>query len=210
MDPKPLFVRRFPGRRRNGNRVPTTAAADDVRNLMISPAAGRDPQALYDTRPLAAAILSLLQSEPRLTALSPKFALLLDGGERLAMLDHPHDIWLAAMPARGDEPCVRVRTGRPSVDQATAAHSPPYDLSQVPALIRALLHTFLDLAAPDHTRMRHLLAASVHRHDPAARSDVRRFPAAARAASHAWRRARMPMPRCDSARIRSVTGISGT
>ena len=30
--------------------------------------------------------------------------------------------------------------------------------SQVPALVNALLHTFLDLAAPDHTRMRHLLA----------------------------------------------------
>jgi precorrin-3B synthase len=30
--------------------------------------------------------------------------------------------------------------------------------SQVPALVRALLHTFLDLAAADATRMRHLLA----------------------------------------------------
>lgn len=139
----------------------TAAAADDVRNLMISPAAGRDAQASYDTRPLAAAILSLLQSESRLTALSPKFALLLDGGERLAMLDHPHDIWLSAMPAYGVEPWFAFGlAGHPSTRHrcALAAVRP----AQVPALIRALLHTFLDLARPDDTRMRHLLAAYSH------------------------------------------------
>ncbi|NML35065.1 oxidoreductase [Paraburkholderia antibiotica] len=72
------------------------SAADDVRNVMISPAAGRDPHALIDTTPLCAELLALLQGDPRFAALSPKFALLLDGGERLARLDHPHDVWLAA------------------------------------------------------------------------------------------------------------------
>ncbi|ANB75973.1 oxidoreductase [Paraburkholderia phytofirmans OLGA172] len=72
------------------------AAADDVRNVMLSPTAGRDPFALFDTRPLCVELLALLQTEARFAALSPKFALLLDGGERLARLDHPHDIWLAA------------------------------------------------------------------------------------------------------------------
>ncbi|WMY12775.1 oxidoreductase [Paraburkholderia phenoliruptrix] len=71
-------------------------AADDIRNVMISPTAGRDPCALFDTRPLCAALLALLQSDARFAALSPKFALLVDGGERLARLDHPHDVWLAA------------------------------------------------------------------------------------------------------------------
>jgi precorrin-3B synthase len=73
-----------------------SSSADDVRNVMISPTAGRDPSALFDTTPLCAELLALLQGEARFAALSPKFALLLDGGERLAKVDHPHDVWLAA------------------------------------------------------------------------------------------------------------------
>ena len=150
--------------------VLAASAADDVRNLMISPSAGRDPQALFDTRALAGQILSLLQREPRFGALSPKFALLLDGGERLAMVEHPHDVWFAAMPTyegvrfafglAGCPPAMREHSSHAHVNPAPgtpalAAVLPP----QVPALVKALLHTFLDLAAPDQTRMRHLLAA---------------------------------------------------
>lgn len=188
LGPQAALCQALSGTQAQWQSVPTTAAADDVRNLMISPAAGRDAQASYDTRPLAAAILSLLQSEPRLTALSPKFALLLDGGERLAMLDHPHDIWLSAMPARGDEPWFAFGlAGHPSIRHrcALAAVRPV----QVPALIRALLHTFLDLARPDDTRMRHVLAASSHDtilEHVSARVD---FPLRRGADVDAWRRA---------------------
>ncbi|RKE38800.1 precorrin-3B synthase [Paraburkholderia sp. BL23I1N1] len=164
----------------------SATAADDVRNLMTSPTAGRDPFALIDTRPLSIDLLTLLQTEARFAALSPKFALLLDGGERLARLDHPHDVWLAATQARdgarfvfglaGCPPGVASAnadadtdafrhaeyadshdsTERPRTDStgALAAVLP----SQVAVLVRALLHTFLDLAAADATRMRHLLA----------------------------------------------------
>jgi len=52
----------------------TASAADDIRNVMISPAAGRDPSALFDTRPLCTTLLALLQSDARFAALSPKFA----------------------------------------------------------------------------------------------------------------------------------------
>jgi precorrin-3B synthase len=155
-------------------------AADDVRNVMISPAAGRDPDALIDTTPLCAALLSLLQSDTRFAALSPKFALLLDGGERLARVDHPHDVWLAATGSRDDVRFVFGLAGCPGVDveaEAKAATSTQNSRtrsptltngqralatvlpSQVPALVRALLHTFLDLAAADATRMRDLLAS---------------------------------------------------
>ncbi|WP_408466801.1 precorrin-3B synthase [Paraburkholderia fungorum] len=157
----------------------STSAADDVRNVMVSPTAGRDPFALFDTRPLCAELLTLLQTEARFAALSPKFALLLDGGERLARLDHPHDVWLAATQAedgvrfvfglagcppvvananadvevdadaRGPTECLRTDSGG-----ALAAVLP----AQATGLVRAILHTFLDLAAADATRMRHLLA----------------------------------------------------
>ncbi|WP_328807242.1 oxidoreductase [Paraburkholderia elongata] len=163
----------------------SASAADDVRNVMVSPTAGRDPFALFDTRPLCVELLTLLQTEARFAALSPKFALLLDGGERLARLDHPHDVWLAATQAEdgvrfvfglaGCPPGVanadaeadafqhaeyadsRESTERPRTDSAgTLAAVLP---SQVAVLVRALLHTFLDLAVADATRMRHLLTA---------------------------------------------------
>ncbi|MBC8732467.1 precorrin-3B synthase [Paraburkholderia sp. UCT2] len=145
------------------------SSADDVRNVMISPAAGRDPHALIDTTPLCAELLTLLQGDARLVALSPKFALLLDGGEQLARVDHPHDVWLAAS---ADEEGVRFVFGLAGCPAPAGENSNPRDhrdsngtgalaavpASRVPALLRALLHTFLDLAAADATRMRDLLA----------------------------------------------------
>nr|WP_281254303.1 precorrin-3B synthase [Paraburkholderia ribeironis] len=163
-----------------------TSSADDVRNVMISPAAGRDPDALIDTTPLCAELLALLQSETRFAALSPKFALLLDGGERLARVDHPHDVWLAATQAddgvrfvfglAGCPPVGRAATtgstgstGSASAQRTSRASHLPHangtlalatvQPAQVAALVRALLHTFIDLASADATRMRHLLAA---------------------------------------------------
>lgn len=160
--------------------TPAAIAADDVRNVMISPAAGRDPSALFDTRPLCADLLSMLQSETRFAALSPKFALLLDGGERLARVDHPHDVWLAASQesdgvrfvfglagcppasACAGSPTQHDDTGSPDLAAKPGAHSTAALAavlpSQVPALVRALLLTFLELAPADATRMRHLLA----------------------------------------------------
>ncbi|SDR56398.1 precorrin-3B synthase [Paraburkholderia tuberum] len=145
------------------------SCADDVRNVMISPAAGRDPHALIDTTPLCGELLTLLQGDARLVALSPKFALLLDGGEQLARVDHPHDVWLAAS---ADEEGVRFVFGLAGCPAPAGENSNPRDhrdsngtgalaavpASRVPALLRALLHTFLDLAPADATRMRDLLA----------------------------------------------------
>ncbi|MGN6230283.1 MAG: precorrin-3B synthase [Trinickia sp.] len=135
------------------------AIADDARNLLLSPTAGLDVDALHDTVPLAERILALLQSEPRVAELSPKFSVLLDGGERLAALDHPHDVWFAAMP-----PAARVPgearfavglAGQPSAHGGDALAAVRAD--DIVALMRALLHTFLDLAARDENRMRDLL-----------------------------------------------------
>ncbi|WP_103102855.1 precorrin-3B synthase [Pseudomonas sp. LFM046] len=131
--------------------------ADDVRNLMVSPLAGLDPRAAVDVSPLADQILALLQGKPHFHALSPKFALLLDGGESMAMLDHPHDIWLAAMGRGEDALFAFGLAGCPpqSADDVPALAAVPR--TQVPALVEALLDLFLDLATPEQTRMRHVL-----------------------------------------------------
>jgi precorrin-3B synthase len=78
-----------------GPRVPE---ADDIRNVMVSPLAGRDVDGTADVRPLARQVLATLQNDRRYFSLSPKFSILIDGGESVAMTGHAHDIWLSASP----------------------------------------------------------------------------------------------------------------
>jgi precorrin-3B synthase len=132
---------------------PRTAAGDDVRNLMLSPAAGIDRHMLFDTRPLAEQILATLQSHERFHELSAKFAVQLDGGEGLAMLEHPHDLWLSAAEREGERLLAFGLAGCPTERPAGAV-----SLEQGHALVVAVLELFLDLARPDQTRMRHVLA----------------------------------------------------
>ncbi|PTT81996.1 precorrin-3B synthase, partial [Pseudomonas sp. HMWF010] len=131
---------------------PSNPAADDVRNLLLSPAAGIDPQALLDTRPLAAALLELLQTTPALHGLSAKFAIQLDGGEALAMLKHPHDIWLSALPGKSARLAFGL-AGCPG-DQPLGV----VNVEQAVPLVEQLLRLFLDLAGSEHSRMRQLLS----------------------------------------------------
>ncbi len=133
---------------------PTTAAGDDVRNVMLSPSAGIDRDMLFDTRPLADQILATLQTHPRLHELSAKFAVQLDGGEALAMLEHHHDLWLSAWNVDGQTLLAFGLAGCPGHDAPLAA----VPLAQGHALVVAVLELFLDLARPEQIRMRHLLA----------------------------------------------------
>ena len=130
---------------------PSNPAADDVRNLLLSPAAGLDPHALLDTRPLAAALLDLLQTTPALHGLSAKFAPQLDGGEALAMLEHPHDIWLSALPGTSTRLAFGL-AGCPTNKPLGVV-----DIEQAVPLVEQLLRLFLNLAGSDHSRMRQLL-----------------------------------------------------
>ena len=132
---------------------PSNPASDDVRNLMLSPTAGVDPHQRLDVRPLAARILHSLEHHPRFHELSPKFALSLDGGEGLAMLEHPHDLWLSALQVDGRTLLGFGLAGCPANDSPLAAVAP----EAAHALVVAVLETFLDLAHPDQARMRDLL-----------------------------------------------------
>jgi len=133
---------------------PKSAAGDDVRNLMLSPSAGIDREMLFDTRPLADLILTTLETHPRFHQLSAKFAVQLDGGEALAMLEHHHDLWLSAFEEQGETLLAFGLAGCPGHDAPLGA----VPLDQGHALVVAVLELFLDLARPEQTRMRHLLA----------------------------------------------------
>ncbi|KRW65355.1 oxidoreductase [Pseudomonas sp. TTU2014-105ASC] len=132
------------------NLGPSVLDADDVRNLMLSPAAGLDPQQHMDTRALADELLALLQNNSALHVLSAKFAIQLDGGESLCMLEHPHDLWLRALP------------GAPQLIFGLAGCPTDKPLGMVAAanvvqLVEAILLTFLECAVPEQSRMRQLL-----------------------------------------------------
>ncbi|KXF77458.1 hypothetical protein ATN84_08755 [Paramesorhizobium deserti] len=75
---------------------PLVPEGDDIRNVMVNPTAGIDEALAFDTLPLAERLLETLQTTPAYHALSPKFSILLDGGEACAMVRHTSDIWLAA------------------------------------------------------------------------------------------------------------------
>ena len=99
-------------------------------------------------------LLQALETTPRLHQLSAKFAVQLDGGEALAMLEHPHDLWLSALQLDGECWLAFGLAGCPAHDAPLGA----VPLVQGHELVLAVLNRFLDLARPEQARMRQLLA----------------------------------------------------
>jgi ferredoxin-nitrite reductase len=69
---------------------------DHLRNIMASPTAGVDAQALIDTRPITGAIDRYISHNPDLVGLSAKFSIGLDGGEMVSIRQRPNDLILVA------------------------------------------------------------------------------------------------------------------
>ncbi len=72
------------------------AAVDHLRNIMASPTAGIDAQAVFDTRPVVWAIDRYISSHPELVGLSAKFSIGIDGGEAVSIRQRPNDVILVA------------------------------------------------------------------------------------------------------------------
>ncbi|MDF5979297.1 precorrin-3B synthase [Pseudomonas aeruginosa] len=119
---------------------------------MLSPAAGLDPHLSLDVRPLAARLLLRLQADSRYHALSAKFAIQLDGGEDLAMLEHPHDIRPRRCPRRRPR---RWSSDSPAARPATAPGGVAGGAGRVPGA--GVARPVPKRAQPQQTRMRHLL-----------------------------------------------------
>ena len=138
---------------------PVDPNVDDIRNVMVSPTAGFDPDQAIDALPIARAILSHLQSDIACRSLSPKFSILIDGGERVATIEHPHDIWLASL----DESAMALGiAGSPPVQDQDGTPFLVVPISRAIESAIAAITLFLDIAArnPDVTRFRHLAPES--------------------------------------------------
>ncbi len=134
---------------------PTRPAADGARNVLVSPTAGIDPVRQFDALPLAAEIDAFLQSDGIAERLNPKFGVSLDAGESLVAIDHPNDIWLAAM---GDGKVALGIAG--TVEQA--ARGTPYVVfaeADAAEAVKAAIELFLEFAGtdPEIRRYRDLL-----------------------------------------------------
>ncbi len=77
------------------------AEVDPIRNIMSSPTAGIDRQALLDSRPLVSGWNHYLTTRLDLAVLSPKFSVCFDGGEAVSVRDRPNDIGLVAVKVDG-------------------------------------------------------------------------------------------------------------
>ncbi len=134
---------------------PSRPEADGARNVLVSPTAGIDPAQCFDALPVAEAIDAFLQSDGIAERLNPKFGVSLDAGESLVAIDHPNDIWLAAM---GDGKVALGIAG--TVEQA--ARGTPYVVfaeADAAKTVNAAIALFLELAGadPEIRRYRDLL-----------------------------------------------------
>ena len=80
------------------------SGADNIRNITGSPAAGIDPQELYDTRPLCRALHHHILNHRELYGLPRKFNIAFDGGGRLGVLEDTNDIGFTAVRVGPDRP----------------------------------------------------------------------------------------------------------
>lgn len=137
---------------------PTRPEADDLSNVMLSPTAGIDPLQQIDARPIARDLLTLLGSGDACRTLSPKFGVLVDGGESVAAVAHPHDVWLASMSGG-----TRMALGFAGVPPTEAKDETPFAAVGVDRAVEAVaaaLALFAEVAGrdPEVTRFRHLWA----------------------------------------------------
>jgi ferredoxin-nitrite reductase len=72
------------------------ASTDHIRNIMASPTAGIDPQALIDTRGLVKGLDDTIAQHAEFVGVPAKFSVGFDGGETVSVRDRLNDVWLVA------------------------------------------------------------------------------------------------------------------
>src|SRR5258708_2815353 len=129
--------------------IDADAETETVRNVMVAPLAGLDPDQPFDVRPIAASIEHALTADIRLQALPAKFGLLVDGGGAASIAVERADISLAAV---GEAIVFGLDTPEGTRWLGTIAPE------RAAALAIAAAHALLEVGAPG--RMRDLSGAA--------------------------------------------------
>jgi precorrin-3B synthase len=125
------------------------AASEALRNIVVSPLAGLDPQAIIDVAPLAAELAAHLGADPRLRGLPAKFGFLLDAGGALPIGDVEADVRFEAL-RDADGPRFAVTLAG---DGGCVALCAPGDLPDAAAALAAAFVRQAGLAASAPRRM---------------------------------------------------------
>jgi ferredoxin-nitrite reductase len=118
-------------------------AVDAIRNIMSSPTAGIDAQAILDTQPLVRNWNHSLMGRPDFAVLSSKFSVCFDGSEAVFVGDRPNDITLVAVEVKGSiQLRLHLSTGeRGEAPQNVGVAVRPYEAI---ALLTALTEVYRD------------------------------------------------------------------
>lgn len=135
---------------------------DHLRNIMTSPAAGLDADAVLDTRPLVRAFDAYLAEHVELARLPAKFSVGFDGGEHASIASQPNDILFRAYRTSGTGAEARLRV----VVRAGHDDGEPIDLGfavrpgQTTEVAATIAHFYLDALPADGPgpRLRHVIA----------------------------------------------------
>jgi precorrin-3B synthase len=128
-----------------------SAAGEAVRNVIASPLAGIDPDAILDIRPVVARLGERLAGDPVLHVLPGKFGFAVDDGGRFGLDDVPADVWFTA--CRGPGFVVRLAGSRDVFG--------PCSVDAVPETAAAIAKAFLRQAGA--RRMRDVAADRIAR-----------------------------------------------
>jgi precorrin-3B synthase len=114
-----------------------------------------------DVRPLALRVLTIVQTNLLYQTLSPKFSIFIDGGESVAMVDHPHDLWLSPIDLESTAP--RFAFGVAGVPPTQTDAQPALGsvaTGQAFTLITGILDIFIEWcrAHPEASRLRHMIS----------------------------------------------------
>jgi precorrin-3B synthase len=115
--------------------IDTSAEAEAVRNVLVSPLAGLDPTEICDVRPIAAALEQELEQNQALWALPGKFGFVVDGGGLLALNEERADICLKAIRTGSGDAAIAVGIDAPGVTEwlalveQRAAHAAAVDVA---------------------------------------------------------------------------------
>jgi precorrin-3B synthase len=133
--------------------IDENAAAESVRNVIASPLAGIDPEAILDIRPVVRALEAELAGNIKLHSLPGKFGFVVDDGGRLSLAEVPADVRFEAFGgSQGPTFGIRLAGANDWIGECEAEDVPSYASN----LARAFL-TLRGKGADAPRRMRDLV-----------------------------------------------------